>query len=911
MNDAIKFDFLTPQVSSNKTLKSGAVAGSYSGKNNEGKDSVSNLFMTTLNQLLNKNGIRQNEVSNIELTKKELSSNVDISSDSVKIELSKELNKAKGFEFITKLKQYLMTSGHSDLKDVSMGNDGLEAIKIMLSKAGFPNSKVAELIKTLQSESDTGKVFVSDLMDGLLGLDLENLSAEDFSTDGDVLSIDKKSDKNDKDLENSDLNGSQILDMSSIPFISSIMKSLGVSDDLVNSIIANSEVKGEGLSLNSLVSELQSVQKTSFFTGKSFENNSDVASIKEMFSQLGLPENSKVMKKSVDNDKITLNDLVSALEELKGQQELSKESSTTDLNQIKKSPLAAFESNIIDKKEIKGDDSESDSLLKKIMGDLQINNSASAKAVEENEPTETEMRYRTFKSANHNLLMNLAEAQDNNSVKDMSSNSNDNDNKNIKDILASLGIEVKTKSDDTSEEHKDIKDVLTSLGIEVKTKSDDTSEEHKDIKDVLTSLGIEVKTKSDTKSNKTEITETKTLTDNVKIADAKNLEDAKTINLEDEKKDIKDVLTSLGIEVKTKSDDTSKEHKDIKDVLTSLGIDVKTKSDDTSEEHKDIKDVLTSLGIEVKTKSDDTSEEHKDIKDALTSLGILGKSKVDRDKLDNTLNKGKQVDTTTSNVFPTIQEQNSKTISDMLGIASGSGDSVNSKIVSDIISSISNNEILSSGKKNDQQSRISSRSENDFDSIISRVDKKQSLNISDSNYSSDSGFSGQNDQNSGKSSSLGGTTNRTASSILPSYVTNQVVRSINRAFNNGESEIRLQLRPAELGRIFMTIDTQGDTLKVSVVTENQAAKDILTSNANDLKNTLANSGINIESFDVEMGSDFKQSMANSGQQSQNESNSGKNRGSGSTNSNIATVESEGAAVPNFLNNEDGNLHFVA
>ncbi|MCK5313071.1 MAG: flagellar hook-length control protein FliK [Desulfobacteraceae bacterium] len=95
---------------------------------------------------------------------------------------------------------------------------------------------------------------------------------------------------------------------------------------------------------------------------------------------------------------------------------------------------------------------------------------------------------------------------------------------------------------------------------------------------------------------------------------------------------------------------------------------------------------------------------------------------------------------------------------------------------------------------------------------------------------------------------------------LPSYVTNQIGRSIVRAVNQGQNQIQIQLKPPELGRMMITIQDLGNGVKVSVVAENQAARDILMSNSNNLKDALASSGISLENFDVEMGTNFNQSM---------------------------------------------------
>jgi flagellar hook-length control protein FliK len=100
-----------------------------------------------------------------------------------------------------------------------------------------------------------------------------------------------------------------------------------------------------------------------------------------------------------------------------------------------------------------------------------------------------------------------------------------------------------------------------------------------------------------------------------------------------------------------------------------------------------------------------------------------------------------------------------------------------------------------------------------------------------------------------------------ATRTLPSYVTNQIGRSIVRAVNQGQSEIKIQLKPPELGRMMITIEEMGNGMKVSVVAENQNARDILLSNSNNLKAALASSGVNLENFDVDMGSDFNRSMA--------------------------------------------------
>ena len=94
---------------------------------------------------------------------------------------------------------------------------------------------------------------------------------------------------------------------------------------------------------------------------------------------------------------------------------------------------------------------------------------------------------------------------------------------------------------------------------------------------------------------------------------------------------------------------------------------------------------------------------------------------------------------------------------------------------------------------------------------------------------------------------------------LPSYVTHQIGRGIVRAVNQGQSEIKIHLKPPELGRMMITIEEMSNGMKVSVVAENQQARDILLSNSNSLKIALASSGVNLENFDVDLGSGFNRS----------------------------------------------------
>ncbi len=189
--------------------------------------------------------------------------------------------------------------------------------------------------------------------------------------------------------------------------------------------------------------------------------------------------------------------------------------------------------------------------------------------------------------------------------------------------------------------------------------------------------------------------------------------------------------------------------------------------------------------------------------------------------------------------------------------------------------------------------------------MFGKTDKPSFIKVLDSENASvgafrESGLAGKKFTSSGP---------RLSRTTLPSYVTNQVVRSLVRSVYRGDNELRLQLKPPELGRLVMKIDNLGDSLKVSIVTENHAAKDIIASHENSLKAALAGNGISIETFDVSMGGNFSQSMADTG------NNSGAGTGSGHKRQSESTMDISDEIMNNKINNDnffnDGVLHFVA
>jgi flagellar hook-length control protein FliK len=165
-----------------------------------------------------------------------------------------------------------------------------------------------------------------------------------------------------------------------------------------------------------------------------------------------------------------------------------------------------------------------------------------------------------------------------------------------------------------------------------------------------------------------------------------------------------------------------------------------------------------------------------------------------------------------------------------------------------------------------------------------------------------------------RGSDLGASTNasgpKASAPTLPAYVTNQVGRGIVRAVNQGETSLKLQLNPPDLGRLTMTIDHQSTGLKVNIVAENHAARDILASNVNELKSALNSAGISLERFDVDMNSNFKQSMANAGNPfGQSGRRNGNRQGAGFDSQGDEAGNESPLSAENLV--ADGSYHFVA
>lgn len=103
--------------------------------------------------------------------------------------------------------------------------------------------------------------------------------------------------------------------------------------------------------------------------------------------------------------------------------------------------------------------------------------------------------------------------------------------------------------------------------------------------------------------------------------------------------------------------------------------------------------------------------------------------------------------------------------------------------------------------------------------------------------------------------------------VLPSYVADQVGRQIHRAVQNGDSEIRFQVNPSALGKIRMSLERTREGLKVVIVAEQSATRDLLMAGSHDIKALLSEQGVKVDRIDVDVSGSFDQSLAGAKQES--------------------------------------------
>ncbi len=103
--------------------------------------------------------------------------------------------------------------------------------------------------------------------------------------------------------------------------------------------------------------------------------------------------------------------------------------------------------------------------------------------------------------------------------------------------------------------------------------------------------------------------------------------------------------------------------------------------------------------------------------------------------------------------------------------------------------------------------------------------------------------------------------------VTEKSVVEQVVQKFAIKGTDNQNEIKIKLDPPALGTIRMNINTAGDSVKTTIIAENQAVKQAIEANLNQLKDSFTNQGMKIESFEVMVGGEpgFKENRQHQSQ----------------------------------------------
>jgi hypothetical protein len=104
---------------------------------------------------------------------------------------------------------------------------------------------------------------------------------------------------------------------------------------------------------------------------------------------------------------------------------------------------------------------------------------------------------------------------------------------------------------------------------------------------------------------------------------------------------------------------------------------------------------------------------------------------------------------------------------------------------------------------------------------------------------------------------------RPESDSLPAYLIDQVGKQLSRSILRGDQVVRLKMKPPDLGLLKINIDIKENVLKLGMIAENHAVKELLLSNVHELREALVEQGVKLERIDIQMNHGFGESQPGS------------------------------------------------
>jgi flagellar hook-length control protein FliK len=89
-------------------------------------------------------------------------------------------------------------------------------------------------------------------------------------------------------------------------------------------------------------------------------------------------------------------------------------------------------------------------------------------------------------------------------------------------------------------------------------------------------------------------------------------------------------------------------------------------------------------------------------------------------------------------------------------------------------------------------------------------------------------------------------------------IINQITDKMTIRSTGSENEVHIKLDPPSLGKVRMNIITSGDTVRTVLVVENHAVKQVIENNFNQLRDSMSEQGLKVDSFTITVGGESNQ-----------------------------------------------------
>ncbi|OQY12169.1 MAG: hypothetical protein B6I31_03600, partial [Desulfobacteraceae bacterium 4572_19] len=162
---------------------------------------------------------------------------------------------------INQLKEHLL-SKYGSLDDLTVDDETIDSLKQYLLDAGFNEGSVTKVLESFRNNDSEEGMTLFELFDVLDKIELQSNENENADT--------------------------PMLEIAMVPYIESVLASIGLPPDIVSSLMSDVKEDGRGINLSKLISNLQDIEKESFLTGKPLQSLPGDKQIQEILEGMGI-----------------------------------------------------------------------------------------------------------------------------------------------------------------------------------------------------------------------------------------------------------------------------------------------------------------------------------------------------------------------------------------------------------------------------------------------------------------------------------------------------------------------------------------------------------------------------------------------------------------------------------------------